>query len=146
MNIAFTVNARAVPQGSKRHVGNGRLVEQAGSALKVFRAAVAYSATQVCANPTREPVSVSLVFTFMRPASHYTTRGELKGSAPYYPYPAKRGDVDKLARATLDAITGTVIYDDAQVVELAASVQYGPEYQTWVGVSSLELKEFDTRR
>lgn len=146
MKIEFTVTARAVPQGSKRHIGNGRLVEQAGSALKVYRAAVAHGAAQACSTPTREPVSVSLIFTFKRPASHYTTRGELKASAPYYPYPAKRGDVDKLARSTLDAITGPVIHDDAQVVELAASVQYGPEYSTWVAVSSLEIKEYDTRQ
>ncbi len=37
------------------------------------------------------------------------------------PAAVKRPDLDKLARAVLDAITGTVLVDDSQVVDLSAS-------------------------
>jgi crossover junction endodeoxyribonuclease RusA len=44
-------------------------------------------------------------------------------SAPktYTPDATKRPDIDKLARACLDAITGVIIADDAQIIELQAT-------------------------
>jgi len=37
------------------------------------------------------------------------------------PHATKRPDVDKLARACLDAITGVIVGDDAQMVDLRAT-------------------------
>jgi crossover junction endodeoxyribonuclease RusA len=57
------------------------------------------------------PVTVTLKFVMPRPVS------TPKRSTP----PAvKRPDVDKLARAVLDGITGTAIADDSQVTLLVA--------------------------
>jgi crossover junction endodeoxyribonuclease RusA len=66
------------------------------------------------------PVAAELTFIFPRPKSHYGTgrnAGVLKPDAPYYKISAP--DLDKLIRATLDAITVAGIWrDDAQVVML----------------------------
>ena len=60
------------------------------------------------------PLRVTMIFRVRRPASHWGKRG-LKPSAP--PFPAQRPDVDKYARATADAMTGTVYDDDGRIVE-----------------------------
>jgi crossover junction endodeoxyribonuclease RusA len=64
------------------------------------------------------PVWVRLTFYVIPPAS-----------AAHRPYPSTRssGDVDKLARAVLDALTGVAFEDDSQVVHLTASLNYRPE-------------------
>jgi crossover junction endodeoxyribonuclease RusA len=57
------------------------------------------------------PVTVTLEFVMPRPVS------TPKRSTP----PAiRRPDIDKLARAVLDGITGTAIFDDSQVTLLIA--------------------------
>lgn len=61
------------------------------------------------------PLTVELVFHMARPAGHWGKRG-LKPSAPIAP--AKKPDIDKLARCTLDSLTGLVFDDDARIVML----------------------------
>jgi crossover junction endodeoxyribonuclease RusA len=76
----------------------------------------------------REAVTVRLEFYFTRPKSHYRTGRHshlLKPSAPEHPI-TKGQDVDKLARAVLDALTTIVYHDDRQVVILASVKDYGP--------------------
>ena len=63
-----------------------------------------------------KPVQVSVCVRWPRPASHYTPRGTLRATAPDDPSAV---DVDKLARAILDALTGVVYRDDRQVVRLS---------------------------
>jgi crossover junction endodeoxyribonuclease RusA len=54
------------------------------------------------------PVGATLTFSLRRPKKLPTR----------YPVGQRSGDVDKLARAALDAMTGVVYLDDAQVVSL----------------------------
>jgi Holliday junction resolvase RusA-like endonuclease len=42
-----------------------------------------------------------------------------------WPIGARSGDVDKLARSVLDSLTGVLFHDDAQVVHLVVSKDYG---------------------
>ena len=56
-----------------------------------------------------------------RPKSHYGKRGLLPSSPDY---PAGMPDIDKLARAALDAMTGVVWSDDAQVSDLRVRKDY----------------------
>lgn len=98
------------------------MVEQAGDALKHYRRSVTAAATALNTPTITKPVRVVLIFHFTRPKSHYTSTGKLKTSAPLDVYPARRGDIDKLCRSTLDAITGPLIKDDAQVTSLEASI------------------------
>jgi len=109
--ISFFVAGRPAPQGSKRHVGRGILVESS-KACAPWRTTVAWHAAQVCEGPPLDgALSVHLVFVMPRPA------GAPKRSTP----PAvKRPDVDKLARAVLDALSGVVWRDDSQITHLNA--------------------------
>jgi len=71
-----------------------------------------------------DPVSVQITFTFNRPTSHYGTgrnKALIKDSAPPFPASHSIGDIDKLVRACLDALTDAGVWkDDSQVVFLMA--------------------------
>lgn len=114
------------PQGSKRHVGGGRLIE-ASKRVKPWRQAVAASAQQQMREQKCSLItcacSVSIEFRFKRPKSHFTTNGQLKGNAPDH-YIVKRNDIDKCCRSTLDALSETVFADDCLVVRLVADKRY----------------------
>lgn len=116
-------------QGNKTgFVRNGRVVMVEGrradsrQRFKDWRSAVAAEARGV----TEErgtgllsgPVLVSLTFTLTRPASHPKRRRT-------WPIGARSGDLDKLARACFDALTGTLFVDDAQVVGALVTKDYG---------------------
>lgn len=74
-----------------------------------------------------EPLAVKLVFYFKRPDSHFGTgrnAGILKDSAPLYPATSGH-DLDKLARSTLDAMTGIVYKNDRRIVKEPLDRRYG---------------------
>lgn len=102
------VAGRPAPQGSKRHVGRGILVEQS-KAVGPWRTLVAWHVSQLWNRPPIEgPVRLRLEFVMPRPAS-----------CPKRSTPAaiKRPDWDKLCRAISDALgTAGVYRDDSQVV------------------------------
>ena len=127
--LSFSVAGTPAPQGSKRHVGGGRLIE---SSKKVgpWRAAVALATRRALTAtghpPFTGPCIVSASFIFERPQSHYGTGRNahtIRPSAPEEPTSRNvYGDLDKLARALLDALTeGGAIEDDSLVVGLSAS-------------------------
>lgn len=97
--FSLWVHGEPKPQGSKRHVGNGIMVE-ASAGLKMWRDTV----TQYIAMFKRRTrfeghVTVSLEFVTKRDA-----------------------DIDKLCRAILDALTQSgLILDDRMVTELHAT-------------------------
>lgn len=65
------------------------------------------------------PRYVKITVLLPRPKAHYRTgkhSEEIKNTAPVYP--CSKPDVDKLARTVLDALTGIIWRDDAQVVSL----------------------------
>lgn len=76
-----------------------------------------------------EAMIVQITFYFTRPDTHFGTgrnAGVLKDSAPLYPEKTG-GDVDKLARGVLDALTGIVWKDDKRIVTLPVRRRYGPQ-------------------
>jgi Holliday junction resolvase RusA-like endonuclease len=117
---------------------NGRMVE-ASSKLEPWRNAVA-SYTMVARSrvrgwrPLTGPIEVSMVFTLARPRSHYGTganTGKLRPSAPLRP--DVKPDLDKLARATGDALKmGQAYKDDALVVGFRTLSKHYPEDHSWV--------------
>lgn len=112
------------PQGSKRHVGNGRMIE-ASTKVKPWRFAVSQAALESDYQLTDRPVMVQITFMFSRPKSHYNSKGELKKTAPFYK--STKPDLDKLCRSTLDGITNVLIKDDSQVVNLMCCKVYANE-------------------
>lgn len=122
--LQFTVIGLPAPQGSKRHVGNGVMIESSKS-VKPWRATVAATAVNVGASPVNGPVAVNLIFFMPRPKSHFRTGRNaelLRDAAPDVPITTP--DIDKLSRAVLDALTGVAYRDDSQVVELRAFKNY----------------------
>lgn len=139
--MRFEVRGTPGPQGSKRHVGNGRMIE---SSAKVrpwrqdVKAAVVDALLAWHGGPDSyfppfldEPLIVRMVFSFGRPASHYRSgrnRHLLKDSAPKQP--SARPDLSKLLRSTEDALTDAGVWrDDSRVVEYerAAKVWCGED-------------------
>lgn len=116
------VRGTPAPQGSKRHIGNGRMIEMS-KAVGPWREAVRAETMKAISLPLAGPVRARLIFALPRPASHYRTSGSLRPSAPEYP--GTRPDLDKLCRAVLDGLTmGGAWHDDGQVVLLSAIKRY----------------------
>jgi crossover junction endodeoxyribonuclease RusA len=134
----FRVAGLPAPQGSKRamthrHTGKTIMVEQSGAKLKAWREVVAETAAIYFRGQLLDgPVRVKITFWLPRPAS--ATRA----------WPSVRPDVDKLARAVLDPLTGVAFADDSQVCELDVDKRYcQPGIQPGAVVSIWQLGESD---
>lgn len=115
--IEFFVPGIPAPQGSKRHVGHGRMVESSKD-LPAWRTAVAWTARNAAARELAivGPVAVNISFRFPMPASRPAKIRALES----HPRSVKP-DLDKLVRAIFDALTEAgVIEDDARVWHLTA--------------------------
>lgn len=98
------------PQGSKRHVGGGVMIESSKK-VKPWRQDVTAAGLAVRngASPLDGPLAVRMVFTLPKPASAPKRRRT---------YAMRKPDLSKLARSTEDALTDAgVIADDARIVE-----------------------------
>jgi Holliday junction resolvase RusA-like endonuclease len=114
--IEIVVAGSPAPQGSKRHVGGGRMVESSKH-VKPWRDAVradallarnAHAATHGRWTPLDEPLVLEMVFTMPKPAAAPKRRRT---------WPMRMPDVSKLCRSTEDALTDAGIWrDDARVV------------------------------
>ena len=114
------------PQGSAKWVrsqSTGRPVAKTNHELLAWRDRVAGFALEQMAERglavTAEPVALVVRFSFQRPKGHLRRNGELTRSAPRHH--GQRPDLDKLTRAVGDALTGGVVADDSQLVEIHAS-------------------------
>ena len=114
-----SVEGTPVPQGSFRHIGNGRIIS-ANPKLNAWRQTIADQVTEKTAvRLIDESCSVQLVFTLPRPKSVSKSRRER---------PTTKPDLDKLVRATLDAISlpkyVQLLTDDSIVTDLHAAKRY----------------------
>lgn len=106
--IKFYVEGIPAPQGSKRHVGGGRMIESSKK-LKPWRDAVRRVAAD---HAPDEPYDVALRVTvdFYLPRPKRSRFGN---------YPAGVPDIDKLLRSTFDGITaGRLWVDDSRAVRV----------------------------
>jgi crossover junction endodeoxyribonuclease RusA len=92
--------------------------------MKSWERAVRDAALDACPVTLQErPVVVSIQFRMPRPRGHTNERtGQLRPKAPQRP--SVKPDVDKLARCTLDALTGVAFDDDSRIVELVLFKTY----------------------
>ena len=141
--ITFYVPGKPVPQGSKRWLPEGRMIE-ANSNLRPWRTNVTLHALKAMrrsdlAFPLTGPLHVTMTFTFTRPKSHYGTgrnAGKVKDSAPLLC--SNTPDLDKIVRSVNDGITDSGLWkDDDQVAYLTAVKMYGEQ----AGVTVCILKE-----
>ena len=122
MSISFTVSGHAKPKGSMRaFMPKGArypILTSSNASLKDWEHVVRSVAQDFTNAYTTGPVRVRLRFNLPRPKSL-----SAKVSRPH----TKRPDVDKLARAVLDALTGVIFKDDSQVYCLIATKMYANE-------------------
>ena len=124
MEYIITIKGiESAPQGSKKHVGKGIMVETC-KRLKSWRKEVSLRAKLIVDEIIEEPVEVEVVFWFKRPLKHYLPNGMVRQSAPVYITNKNKGDLDKHCRALLDSLTKSAFADDSQVVSLHAVKKY----------------------
>jgi Holliday junction resolvase RusA-like endonuclease len=145
--LRFVVFGRSQGKGSKRvlphrHSGRVVLVDSNKNARpwanQVARAAVAAMEADRRSRLMRGAVAVRVTFCFARPKGHFGTGrnlGKLVPSAPQHM--TTMPDLDKLARCTLDALTGTVLADDSQIADLRARKVYSEPERCEVVVHAL---------
>ena len=111
-NFEVVIFGDARPQGSKRHIGNGRFIE-ASPYLREWRETVRSACLEAKGSiePFDSSVKVTLLFALKRPKN-----------PKHKDRPASRPDLDKLIRAIFDSVTSAGVWtDDSLVVELQAS-------------------------
>ena len=113
----------SAPQGSKKHVGKGIMVETS-KRLKSWRNQVNLRAKLIVDDIIKEPVEIEVIFWFKRPLKHYLPNKMVRQSAPTYITNKNKGDLDKHCRALLDSLTKSAFADDSQVVSLHAVKKY----------------------
>jgi Holliday junction resolvase RusA-like endonuclease len=129
MHIDLLVEGVPVPQGSFRHVGNGRIIS-ANPKLNAWRDTIATQIAQQTHHRLIEaPIRLQLVFTMPRPKSV---------SKALRAVPTVKPDLDKLTRAVMDAISleryCQVIKDDSLVTDLHAAKRYADHTKPGVSI------------
>lgn len=128
MTYVIEVHGVPGPQGSKRHVGGGVMIESSKK-VKPWREAVKWAILEQKLAPLGDaPLVVNIVFRCARPKSvkrpHPTTRNT--------------GDIDKLERSTHDAIVDSgLIDDDSQIVEHYGRKVYGEPIGCTIQIAEL---------
>ena len=124
MEYIITIKGiESAPQGSKKHVGRGIMVETC-KRLKSWRKEVSLRAKLIVDEIIEEPVEVEVVCWFKRPLKHYLPNKMIRQSAPVYITNKNIGDLDKHCRALLDSLTKSAFADDSQVVSIHAVKKY----------------------
>lgn len=120
----ITVHGLPAPQGSKRHVGNGVMIESSAK-VKPWREACKWAALEVGAS-IKGAVAIEIVFTMPKPKS---------APKKIVTFPDKKPDIDKLCRSTLDALVSAgAIEDDARVISLYSRKVFPGEHQKALAV------------
>lgn len=127
---SFRVDGDPVPQGSWvafiDNFGHARAIPSNKAALNRWRKLIADTA--MAERPAGwqvldQPCLVALTFVRARSKGDYLANGRtLSKRAPRYP--ATAPDVDKLVRATLDALTEVAFVNDSRVVSCPATKRY----------------------
>ena len=117
--LQLTVEGNPVPQGSFRHVGNGRIIA-ANPKLNTWRDTIAWQVAQQTHHRLIDgSIRVDLVFTLPRPKSVPMSVRER---------PTVKPDLDKLIRSVLDAISldryCQILLDDSYVTDIHAAKRY----------------------
>jgi len=120
--ITFTVAGMApAPQGSKRWVGNAMI--ESSKNVKPWRYLVQQAAVAVNHPTITGPVSLSCVFLFPRPKSHFTSKGALRPTAPAFH--SVKPDGSKCLRSTEDALVDAgLLQDDARIAISSYTKRY----------------------
>lgn len=144
ISLVFRVDGRVAGQGSKNKGRNGVFYEAASKYLKPWRRAVQQAAEEALERtPDFEQDAraflVEIAFAFPRPQAHHVAGSPARPLKPGVPtYFSGFPDVDKCARAVLDALKKAGVFgDDRLVVQLRATKLYGEDPGAAIVVSPL---------
>lgn len=149
VEIIFEVLGTPAPKGSSRAmlIAGHALNVPSGSdvnrrKLKTWDANVRECATAangyaVAPAFVQQPLWVHIRFFLRRPAGHFGKKG-LRESAPLWP--TSKPDVDKLARATLDSMKGTIYDDDSRIASLTVEKHYAGERPEGASIAVMSLQ------
>ncbi len=131
MSVSFRVVGEPVPQGSKRAVRGGRIIDVRPEDLRTWRDRIAWRATAARSTEVFDTaVSARLIFAIERNRAHRNDA-----------WCAVTPDVDKLSRAVLDGLCdGGLLRNDSRVALLTAAKHYvtaGQSPGVYVEVSPL---------
>lgn len=125
--LAIVVYGLPAPQGSKKHVGRGIMVESNKDTLHTWREDVKLAALRALEETPGwrrdyPAVTAHCTFTLPRPKGHFRT-GKfahlLRDNAPALH--SRKPDLDKLLRSTGDALTSAGVYtDDSRLAQVFA--------------------------
>ncbi len=139
MTLSFTVYGVPIPQGSMvafMPKNAKRPIMHAGNAneLKKWRNEIAKAASLQLrgGSPAGKKVPLRVTALFIMPQA--PSNKDLHCTA-------RKSDLDKLVRALLDGMTSVVFDDDAQVVELHATKEYGAEPRCEVFVEECSVQQ-----
>ena len=123
-------------------------MKESSAKVAPWRAAVAYACEQQWdGDPITDPVEMQITFLLPRRkitgAKPRAKRTSLLPSAPLHCTSSAHGDMDKLARSTLDGCAvrsgGCLIADDSQVVSLALAKRYAERLEPVGAVVRLRI-------
>jgi len=145
--ISFTVLGRPQPQGSmKGFVLPGKdgkkpraILTSDNTKMKPYRQQVGWAALDARAKAgyaglfaeKQVAVGVEMKFYFEKPPSISKKRQHI----------SVKPDIDKICRSSIDAMTGVLWADDAQIIQLIASKHYGIPERAEIVVTNLESTE-----
>ena len=114
--IKIRVYGTPAPQGSKKHVGKGRMVESS-KLLPAWRKAIKETIeAEYDGEPLDQPLSVEADFFIPKPAK------------PMFDEPATPADLDKLLRALGDGMeAGGLVKNDARITHWNATKNYATD-------------------
>ena len=130
--MTFTVIGTPAPQGSKRHVGRGIMIESSKK-LKPWRDSVTHAAMAAHQGAAALDCAcvLNVMFFLIRP------KAGKKEVAP-----RRKPDLDKLIRSTMDAITAAGIWtDDSRVVRIFATKLFADQWEHKVPGAEIYIAE-----
>jgi crossover junction endodeoxyribonuclease RusA len=133
--IGFFVPGTPATAGSKRHVGNGIIIDSCERNQAWVATVAAFCRQSYQGPPLTGPLCFTADFYLERPGRHFGTgrnAGQVKPSAPAYP--TVKPDLLKLTRAVEDALSKIAYGDDAQICNERMTKRYCDDRHPTPGV------------
>lgn len=120
---SVTIPGRPVPW-ARTAIHKGRRIT--AKKQREHQKVVAMLAKAVTSKMMKGPLNLQVTFVYRRPKK------------PKYSVPQVRPDIDNLIKQIQDALQGVWYEDDAQIVSVCASKEYGQQHATEVTVTCLD--------
>lgn len=127
MTVSFEIPGRIAGKGRPRAVviaGRPRLHTPARTRTAEDRVRDAWRAA---GSPYlgETPIALTVELYEQRPATHFTTKGDLSAEGRRKKYPARKPDLDNVLKLIGDALNGCMWRDDAQIVTVHVARVWG---------------------